>query len=102
MEGIKPCPFCGITGIIKTYKICEIGKEDYEYFGTCPNCRLIHGYASTRNEAIQEAIIAWNIRPGEDKLSDHIIKLELFITQIMLEQEFTDREIGELLYNLSK
>lgn len=61
MSGLKPCPFCGADGEIKTsYNGCY---EKYMYTAVCSNPKCEVNYLAMKMKPTEaEAIAAWNSR----------------------------------------
>jgi hypothetical protein len=81
MEELKNCPTCGRTRLLKVESTFRYDRISYQWTAkvTCLDCftsSTCHGFESTEEKAIAEAIKVWQSRPIEDALQRRIDDLE--------------------------
>ena len=80
-EKLKPCPFCGSEQIVLG---CQYGESNYDraYSIVCKNCgarskKFTQSITSDDMTPIDNAHDAWNTRPVQYNITEHLKKLEL-------------------------
>ena len=99
MSELKPCPFCGQPGVIKTSWLSNNwyapGCTDYNCPAYNPEQDEQGGF-NCEFALEEEAVEEWNTRPIEDELRSRVEELEDEIEKLKLHIETTSAMLNDV------